>query len=202
MLRPLRFAWIVPLVLPLLFALQTAGCSNSKTVVFVRVNGTVAGIYQLHVKVKAGVLNTEIFVPGTPRDPIVLPTDFTIEMDRSRTGVLNLIIEARDLSNTVIATGSASLPALVVGERNDIAVTLGVGTPPPVDGGDVDAGVDAGDDAGEPVDGGADVQADGGVDGSADDGGNAGADAGVDPNIGADTEGLLDAEGPDAGDDL
>ena len=50
MLRPIRLAWIVSLVL----AGQIAGCSNSKTIVFVRVTGTTTGIYQLAVTVRAG----------------------------------------------------------------------------------------------------------------------------------------------------
>ena len=43
-------------------------------------------------------------------------------MDRSRKGALNLVVNARDLSNAVIATGSASLAAIIVGERNDLTV--------------------------------------------------------------------------------
>jgi len=194
MLRPHRLAWILLLGL----AGPVASCSNPKTIVFVKVQGTTTGIFQLAVKVRAGMLSTEIFVPGTPDQPITLPTDFTIEMDRSRQGVLNLVINARDQANVVIATGSASLSTIVVGERNDITVTLGAIMPPPPDGGEVDAGTDAGEDAGEPVD----ASADGGVDDVVDDGPDDSVDAAEDGGGGGDTEGDADGEGVEAGDDV
>jgi Ni,Fe-hydrogenase III small subunit len=193
MLRPHRLAWILLLGL----AGPVASCSNPKTIVFVQVQGTTTGIFQLAVKVRAGLLSTEIFVPGTPDQPITLPTDFTIEMDRSRRGALNLVVNARDQAKVVIATGSASLPAIVVGERNDITVTLGAAMPPPPDGGDVDAGADAGEDAGEPVDAGADdVEADGGVDDGPDDSVEVAEDGAVD------TEDAVEAPGHEVTDNF
>jgi hypothetical protein len=112
--------------------------------------------------------------------------------------VLTLVVNARDQANMVIATGSASLPAIVVGERNDITVTLGTIMPPPPDGGDVDGGADAGEPADASADGGG---VDGGVDG-ADDGPDDSVDLAEDSGGGSDAEGDVDGEGAEAGDDV
>jgi hypothetical protein len=69
-----------------------------------------------------------------------LPTDFTIEMDRSRKGELRIDITASDSDRQKVASGSASIADVVVGERNEISVEL-IATMPP-DPGVGDAGTD------------------------------------------------------------
>jgi hypothetical protein len=147
------------------------GCSTAQTVVVVSVSGQVEGITQLVVKLSAGGLATTIYVPEMPA-PITLPTDFTIEMDRSRTGELIIDINANNSDAQKVASGSASIADVVVGERNEIAVEL-IATMPPAPGGD-DAG----------------IENDGGVDSAvADDAGDAGID-----NVVSDDAGEADAD--------
>jgi hypothetical protein len=121
----------------------------------VSVSGQVEGITQLVVNLSAGGLATTIYVPEMPA-PITLPTDFTIEMDRSRTGELRIDINANNSDAQKVASGSASIADVVVGERNEISVEL-IATMPPDpgvgdggtenDAGAIDSGVS--DDAGE-----------------------------------------------------
>lgn len=181
-------AWIMMLAL----AAGTSSCSNSKTVVLVKVEGTVTGVYELHVKVTAGALTTSIFVKSPTGGEIDLPSDFTLEMDRSRQGALDMTIDARDKDKVVLATGSAGLAAIVVGEENNLTVVLGAPPPPPPDGGgETDAGTDAGEDAATPMD--AEVDAGAAMDAGADGGAADVGDDGGDP-VGLDAPGLVDAE--------
>jgi hypothetical protein len=131
-----------------------AGCSTSTTVVLVSVSGQVEGIAQLVVKLSAGGLDTIIYVPEMPA-PLTLPTDFTIEMDRSRKGEVRIDINAKDSDAQVVASGSAIIADVVVGETNEISIEL-IATMPPDTGG-ADAGADSAPGAidAEGIDGGA-----------------------------------------------
>ena len=152
-----RAWWLAWLVLPVMGALS-AGCSNSKTKVHVSVTGDVTGIAQLVVGLNAGGLVTQLLIPPTA-DVISLPTDFTIEMDRSRTGELLITVDgyptAFSPDAVKIATGMGDITELAVGEQN--AVTVELTAVPPVGGQpDGGAGSDGGDpaatpDAGDPV---------------------------------------------------
>jgi len=119
-----------------------AGCSTAQTVVFVSVSGQVEGITQLVVNLSAGGLATTIYVPEMPA-PITLPTDFTIEMDRSRKGELRIDINANDSDAQLVASGSASIAEVVVGERNELSVELIAAMPPDPGGADAGTGDDA-----------------------------------------------------------
>ncbi|HVR63140.1 MAG TPA: hypothetical protein VMU50_14655 [Polyangia bacterium] len=167
-----------------LAALAVAGCTNSKSVLHVSVTGDVQGIFQLIVGISVGDQASELDVPSAPR-PITLPTSFNVEMDRSRTGALDLTIAGRDDGGNVIASGSGHLDDIIVGGLNTMQVPLSA---TPAGGGQPDAG--AGDDGGITGGDDASVEAgeeeggvDGGVPGPPDDAGDevaAGDDGGDD----------------------
>ena len=148
-------AWLAWLLLPVMGALGV-GCSNSKTIVHVTVNGDVSGIVQLVVGLNAGGLITQLLIPPTA-DVISLPTDFTVEMDRSRTGELLVTIDgypaAFSMDAVKIATGMGDITDLAVGGQNQVTVELmavaPVGSEPDggagSDGGNPGATPDAGD---------------------------------------------------------
>ena len=168
-----------------LAALAVAGCTDSKSVLHVGVTGDVQGLYQLVVNITAGsTAPATILAPSVPR-AITLPTSFNVEMDRSRTGALDLTIAGNDEGGNQIASGSGHLDDIVVGGLNTMEVALAAAAPPggtPDAGGGDEAGADAGDaaldDAGDEVatvgddDGGADA----GVAGDDDAGDDASAD--------------------------
>jgi hypothetical protein len=141
-----------------------AGCVEPNTTVHVTVSGDVQGIAQLRIKLDAGGLSTMTFLPNMP-DVVSLPTDFNIELDRSRNGELVITVDAFPSDAhvaeppTSLGTGSADVPALTVGKTNEVAIEL---TPTPPgntgtgtddggttdDGGAPGAGADAGDNTG------------------------------------------------------
>jgi hypothetical protein len=136
-------------------------------------------------------LSTTFFIPSPPpKEPFSLPTNFTVEMDRSRDGDLTVDIEAQDAAGVKLAGGSGILTNIDVGHRNEMDVALTTDLPP---GGGDDGGV-PGDDGGVPGD-------DGGTDAA---GGDVPAethedvDGGAPETVGVDAG---DEAGPEAGDD-
>jgi len=127
-----------------LAAWGSGACSQAETVVSVRVRGNIDGVQQLQVMLTiAGQMRT-LMIPDSPR-PIALPTTFTVQMERSLQGKLQLIVVALDGGGTAIGRGSWSLNNVAVGQNNQVQIDL---TPPNDPG--PDGGSDAGPDGGEP----------------------------------------------------
>jgi hypothetical protein len=189
---------LAPLLLvPVCALLAASGCAKKKTVVVVTVTSDASDVVQLDVKVRVGAQGTQFFVPRAAGEPITFPTDFTIEIDPSRQGALDLTIDALDAAKEVVAEGSGGVGALVVGQRNDVTVILGNLVLPPPDGGAPDGGPD-----GAAGDGGEDAAAgDGGGDtvetGPPDVSGEVAPEAAGADDAGADTPGVP----PDASED-
>jgi hypothetical protein len=140
-----------------------AGCAESDTVVSVQVVGNVLDIQRLRATVTVGARMRTLSIPQGPR-AISLPATFTVQMDRSIQGMLVVTIDALDAGEAVIASGTATLPGLIVGQRNDIAIDLTPGDGGP-DGGTPDGGMDAPDE---------DTSGSGGAVGTGGSGGSAG----------------------------
>jgi len=132
-------------------------CSKPNSVLLVNVvddSGALTNVTQLKVRVLVGTVASQFSVPMAPGDPIKFPTSFTVEIDRSNSGAVNVNVTAMSGSKTV--SGTANLGMLNVG--NESVVTVHLGFPPP------DAGVDSG------ADGGADAPTDRGSDAPSDTG--------------------------------
>jgi hypothetical protein len=113
----------------------SGGCSHADTVVQVQVQGGVMGIQQLGVTLTIAGQTRVILVPPQPK-AISLPTSFTVQIDRSLQGQLDVGLNAFDGSNVVIGQGTASLPALSIGQTNQVVVNLTPGGGPPDGGAD------------------------------------------------------------------
>ena len=206
-------------VLGILAALMLGACSketsNSLVVVTVTAPGTIPSVTQLRVTLKnAGSLDTKSFPAGDNLGtPIAFDTSFVLSFPKSRSGNLDVTVDALDAASNHVASGFKSV-MLVVGGRADVTISLAlvelgdggvpdtgvpeVTSPPREVGGDVsDAAPDLArdsapdlardsSDAGAPDtpgDSGADVAADGGADA---------ADSGQDADSGRDTSPKLD----------
>jgi len=126
-------------------------CSKPNTVLLVNVlddSGTLTAVTQLKVRVLVGTAVSQFSVPTAPGGPITFPTSFTVEIDRSNSGAVNVSVMAMSGSKTV--SGTANLGMLDVGKENVVTVHLGFPPPPDagVDSGGIDAGVDAAADRG------------------------------------------------------
>jgi hypothetical protein len=167
-------------------------CSSPDTVVLVGVQGTTARpIRQLQVTALAGGQTRSLRVPDPARDPIFLPTNFTLQLPRSVKGSFNVTVVALDEAGQILASGEGMLASVTVGARNDVTVMLGPGT---VDAGAPDAGppdVAVSDDVAPPA-------ADAAPDGGGADGQAADAPADAEPDAGGDDAGGVDASAPDA----
>ena len=112
-------------------------CSKPNSVLLVNVvddSGALTAVTQLKVRVLVGTAVSQFSVPTTPGGPITFPTSFTVEIDRSNMGAVNVNVMA--MSGTKTVSGTANLGMLNVGSENVITVHLGFPPPP-------DAGVDA-----------------------------------------------------------
>jgi len=126
-------------------------CSKPNTVLLVNVlddSGTLTAVTQLKVRVLVGTAVHQFSVPTVAGGPIAFPTSFTVEIDRSNMGAVNVNVMA--MSGTKTVSGTANLGMLNVGSENVITVHLGFPPPPDagVDSGRTDAGVDAAKDGG------------------------------------------------------
>jgi hypothetical protein len=113
-------------------------CADPDSVVLVQVVGSVSGIYRLRSVVSVGGETRSFDVPQAPRS-IPLPTSYTIQIDRSMSGPLDVQVTALDAGEQELASGAASLPALLVGQVNEVLITLGPAPYPDRDG-EVDVG--------------------------------------------------------------
>jgi hypothetical protein len=135
-------------------------CSKPNSVLLVNVvddSGALTAVTQLKVRVLVGTAVSQFSVPMAAGGPITFPTSFTVEIDRSTSGAVNVNVTAMSGSKTV--SGTANLGMLNVGNEN--VVTVHLGFPPPPDAGVDSGGIDAGVDAA--ADGGADAPSDTGA---------------------------------------
>ena len=83
---------------------------------------------QLRATVIVGLGSTTFFVPPEPA-AISLPTSFTVELDRSITGPVIVIVEALDVYGVTLAQGETTQAHINTGGQTIVAVTL-TGAPP------------------------------------------------------------------------
>jgi hypothetical protein len=161
----------------LMAALTTAGCKKSDTVLLVEVYAGAEGIplpFQFNVTIIAGIDSRQFYVPKAVNaaSAISLPTSFTISIDRSHTGPIQLAVDALDMDGlTPLAAGTTMVDHPIIGGQTVVAVELLPTTAP----GGPDAGTGGAGSGGtaEAGSGGA------GTTGSAGQDGAAGAEAGV-----------------------
>ena len=108
--------------------LAAGACQRNDSYLLVEVAGdlTLAPV-QMRVSVFVGPRSSTFFVPPEPT-PISLPTSFTVELDRSITGPVTVIVDALDADGLVLAQGETSQAHINTGGHTIVAVTLG--TPP------------------------------------------------------------------------
>jgi len=118
------------LVVVLAAATAFAGCQHDDSILVVEVAGGLdLRPMQLSVTMTAGGRTKTLQVPPTPT-PFYLPTSFTVELDRSITGPVKLMIDALDDVGSVLASGAATQTYINTGGQTVIAVTLtSVGSP-------------------------------------------------------------------------
>lgn len=134
--------------------LACGGGASPSSVVFVTVTAApdMAPVSQLRVTITnlsdASVprTETELFPEKSSPTPLKFDASFALAFPKSRTGALNLVVEALGSGGDVVAVGSGQV-AIVIGGRANVTVHLG--TP-----GDTDAGTDGagGNEAGRPPD--------------------------------------------------
>jgi hypothetical protein len=134
------------------FALAAAtswagACTQADTVVSVLVRGNLPDVQQLQVTLTiAGQMRT-LMIPDRPR-PISLPTTFTVQMDRSLQGTLQVTVVALDGQGAALGQGDWAVTNLAVGQANQVPIDL-----MPTSGPGPDGGSDAGSDGGAPDEG-------------------------------------------------
>jgi hypothetical protein len=111
-------------VLALAGVLAATACQRDDSILLVEVSGDLTLVpSQLSVTVMADGRSRALAVP---RDPgaISLPTSFTVELDRSITGPVTIVIDALDGNMTVVASGATTQTHIIPGGQTIIAVTL------------------------------------------------------------------------------
>jgi hypothetical protein len=113
------FAIVAGLVLP------TAACQRDDSFLLVEVAGDLTlAPAQLRATVTVGRRSSTFFVPPEPT-AISLPTSFTVELDRSITGPVIVIVEALDAYGLTIAQGETTQTHINTGGHTVVVVTLG-----------------------------------------------------------------------------
>lgn len=108
--------------------LSPIACQRDDSFLLVEVAGDLAlAPAQLRATVIVGPASTTFLVPPEPTT-ISLPTSFTVELDRSITGSVTVIVEALDGAGTLIAQGETTQAHINAGGDTIVVVTLG--TPP------------------------------------------------------------------------
>lgn len=137
----LRIALLVVLALA---ALASGACKKADTVLLVEVYGPVdIRPSQFNVTVIAGLDSRAFRVPDKSGAAglISLPASFTISLDQSHTGPIEIRIDAFDETGSTIAFGSTTQDHIVIGGQRLISVELSPALEPP----GLDAGRDGGD---------------------------------------------------------
>jgi hypothetical protein len=116
-----------------------SSCGSPATVVLVGVQGTTtAALGQLDVEATVGAQTRSLRVPDQPAAPFFLPTNFTLQIPRTLTGTLQVLVTALDTAGRAVASGTGTVQ-LAVGKVNELTLTIGENG---LDGGPADAGAD------------------------------------------------------------
>ena len=108
--------------------LSTAAYQRDDSFLLVEVAGDLTlAPAQLRATVVVGLRSNTFFVPPEPT-AISLPTSFTVELDRSITGPVTVIVEALDAYGLALAQGETTKAHINTGGDTIVVVTLG---PPP-----------------------------------------------------------------------
>src|SRR4051812_32198133 len=90
----------------------TPSCSSggdSAIVVHVQGPTTLPGIFRLHAIVSNdGLSDSKLFPMTAPTQAIAMPTAFSITLPRSRTGELDVAVDALDATGNILANGAGS----------------------------------------------------------------------------------------------
>lgn len=105
--------------------LSTAACQRDDSFLLVEVAGDLTlAPAQLRATVGVGLRSSTFLVPPEPT-VISLPTSFTVELDRSITGPVTVIVDALDAYGLVLAQGETSQAHINPGGHTIVVVTLG-----------------------------------------------------------------------------
>ena len=105
--------------------LSPVACQRNDSFLLVEVAGDVTlAPAQLRCTVIVGYRSSTFFVPPEPA-AISLPTSFTVELDRSITGPVTVVVEALDAYAVTIAQGETTQAHINTGGETIVAVTLG-----------------------------------------------------------------------------
>jgi hypothetical protein len=180
--RPTKSA---PVLAALASMLVLAGCTKPESILLVEIAGPLdISPAQLRVTVTAGIDARAILVPAEPLTPgntMMLPTSFSIGIDRAHTAPITISIDALDSDRSPIAFGTSMQDHIAIGGQTVITVFLMAGSGPDEgtagagggagaggaggDGGDSGAAGQDGGDAAAGADGGGDGM---GLDGATD----------------------------------
>jgi hypothetical protein len=115
-----------------------ASCQKPDSILLVEVASVPPiEVAQLQVVISAGLDSTSLNVPPVPGS-VTLPTNFTVELDRSRGMPVQVAITALDGSGSMIACGTTVQDHYEVGGQTVITVFLqpcGVSAVAPIDAG-------------------------------------------------------------------
>jgi hypothetical protein len=104
--------------------LFTVACQRDDSFLLVEVAGDLTlAPAQLRATVIIGQRSATFLVPPEPA-AISLPTSFTVELDRSITGPVDVIVEALDAVGTLLAQGETTQAHINTGGQTIVAVTL------------------------------------------------------------------------------
>ena len=115
-----RLRWLC-----LLATCSLVGCGSSDSVLRITLSpSAVEAVAYLQSQVSVGdeVRNLQIVPPDGQPISLNYGTSFTVQIDRKYSGPVGVFVAALDASNVVLLNGSGSLPALEVGELNDVVV--------------------------------------------------------------------------------
>ncbi len=84
-------------------------------------------VFQLRITVSSGGMADEKLVPETAGAEMGFPSSLTLIMSGSRSGNVDVVVEAIDNDNQVVGRGLAS-GELVAEERIDLQILIGSGT--------------------------------------------------------------------------
>jgi hypothetical protein len=102
----------------------TAACQRDDSILLVEVAGDLTLMpAQLSVTMTANGASRSLLVPPAPTT-ISFPTSFSVELDRSITGPVTIVIDALDGYSYVVASGSTTQTHINPGAQTIIAVTL------------------------------------------------------------------------------
>ncbi len=118
-------------------ALTAAGCGPDSVVVITVTGPSGVAIDHFDGTVSVGADSRQLRIPEGAHDPIFLPTSFTVQIPRDRSGTLRVTLTAFDKAGQEIARGTGTLASLDRGRNQELLIMLGEVRP---DGGVPDGG--------------------------------------------------------------